>query len=461
VSPVDRSRLPVPGTSPSYRFPEVRKVRLPNGLCVWTVEHRSVPVVTLVLLVGVGSAADPAARPGLASLTGDMLDEGAGDRSALEVHDALARIGASFDTEVGPDATLLTLTTLDRFRQRGLRLLADLVLRPRFDPDEFERVRQLRANRLRQLRDLPPALADRAFASLLYGSHPYGHLAIGSEDALQQIALEDVRQYHRRAYRPSAITLVAVGDASHEQLLADASEAFGHWPESDPDPTIAEALARALQPPAAAPARLALVDRPGAAQSELRLGHVAVPRSTPDYHALVLLNMVLGGQFVSRINMNLREGKGFTYGARTSFDFRRGPGPFQLQVSVQTAATAQAIHESFDEIAAIRGPRPVSSDELALGVAALTRGYARNFETAEQIARAATQIALYDLPDDYFAEFVPRVERVTADDVTRVSAQHLDPSRLTTLVVGDYDTIANDLGRLELGIPSVLSADVF
>jgi zinc protease len=255
VSPVDRSRLPVPGTSPSYRFPEVRKVRLPNGLCVWTVEHRSVPVVTLVLLVGVGSAADPAARPGLASLTGDMLDEGAGDRSALEVHDALARIGASFDTEVGPDATLLTLTTLDRFRQRALRLLADLVLRPRFDPDEFERVRQLRANRLRQLRDLPPALADRAFASLLYGSHPYGHLAIGSEDALQQIALEDVRQYHRRAYRPSAITLVAVGDASHEQLLADASEAFGHWPESDPDPTIAEALARALQPPAAAPAR--------------------------------------------------------------------------------------------------------------------------------------------------------------------------------------------------------------
>ncbi len=150
-------------------------------------------------------------------------------------------------------------------------------------------------------------------------------------------------------------------------------------------------------------------------------------RNTPDYHALVAANMVLGGQFVSRINLNLREEKGFTYGARTSFDFRRMAGPFALQVSVQTAATAQAIHESFDEIAAIRGPRPVSSDELALGVAALTRGYARNFETAEQVARAVTQIALYDLPDDYFAEFVPRVERVTADDVTRVSAQHLDP----------------------------------
>jgi zinc protease len=171
--------------------------------------------------------------------------------------------------------------------------------------------------------------------------------------------------------------------------------------------------------------------------------------------------MVLGGQFISRINLNLREEKGFTYGARTSFDFRRMAGPFALQVSVQTPATARAIHESFDEIAAIRGPRPVSSDELALGVAALTRGYARNFETAEQVARAATQIALYDLPDDYFAEFVPRVEQVTADDVTRVSAQHLDPSRLTTLVVGDYDTIAHDLGRLDLGVPIVLSGDTF
>ena len=456
MSPVDRSRLPVPGTSPSYRFPEVRKVRLPNGLCVWTVEHRSVPVVTLVLLVGVGSAADPAARPGLASLTGDMLDEGAGDRSALEVHDALARIGASFDTEVGPDATLLTLTTLDRFRQRGLRLLADLVLRPRFDPDEFERVRQLRANRLRQLRDLPPALADRAFASLLYGSHPYGHLAIGSEDALQQIALEDVRQYHRRAYRPSAITLVAVGDASHEQLLADASEAFGHWPESDPDPTIAEALARALQPPAAAPARLALVDRPGAAQSELRLGHVAVPRSTPDYHALVLLNMVLGGQFVSRINMNLREGKGFTYGARTSFDFRRGPGPFQLQVSVQTAVTGEAIREAIGELRAIRAERPVTPQELELARAALTRGYPRNFETAEQIARSTAQLALYGLPDNYFERFVPTIEALRLDDVLRVARAHLDDERVTTLVVGDRAIVEPGLATLGLGVAEAL-----
>jgi zinc protease len=188
---------------------------------------------------------------------------------------------------------------------------------------------------------------------------------------------------------------------------------------------------------------------------------VAVARNTPDYHALVAANMVLGGQFVSRINLNLREDKGFTYGARTAFDFRRMPGPFSLQASVQTAATARAIEESLGEIAAIRGPRPVSGEELALGVAALTRGYARSFETPEQIARAATQIALYDLPDDYFVNFVPEVERVTTSDVTRATAEHLDPTRLITLIVGDLDAVGQDLPTLGLGDPVVLSADTF
>jgi predicted Zn-dependent peptidase len=171
--------------------------------------------------------------------------------------------------------------------------------------------------------------------------------------------------------------------------------------------------------------------------------------------------MVLGGQFVSRINLNLREEKGFTYGARTSFDFRRLPGPFALQVSVHTAATARALEESLSEISAIRGARPITPAELALGVAALTRGYARNFETAEQIARAVAQIALYDLPDDYFAQFVPRVERLSADEVTAVAARHLEPARLTTLIVGDLEAIAADLPALNIGEPVVLAAESF
>src|SRR5207249_3569660 len=203
-------------------------------------------------------------------------------------------------------------------------------------------------------------------------------------------------------------------------------DAFAGWQDGVLTPTDATGSPDAA--PAAVPSNVAslhVVTRPGAPQSELRIGHVAVARNTPDYHALVAANMVLGGQFVSRINLNLREGKGLTYGARTAFDFRRMPGPFTLQVSVQTAGTVRAIAESIDEIAGIRGDRPISDAELALGVAALTRGYARNFETAEQIARAAMQIALYDLPDDYFAQYVPRVEAVTAADATTAAARHL------------------------------------
>jgi predicted Zn-dependent peptidase len=301
---------------------------------------------------------------------------------------------------------------------------------------------------------MPGAVADRAFVRLLYGNHPYGHTPLGTELALSSLTVDDVRAFHQAMMRPTDATLVVAGDCHHDEIEALASAAFGGW-------TGAATGDLPGAPALPLPPRLNVSPRPGAPQSELRIGHVAVARNTPDYHALVAANMVLGGQFVSRINLNLREEKGLTYGARTSFDFRRMAGPFALQVSVQTAATAQAIHESLGEIAAIRGPRPVSSEELALGVAALTRGYARNFETAEQVARAVTQIALYDLRDDYFAEFVPRVERVTADDVTRVTARHLDPSRLTTLVVGDYDTIAQDLGQLDLGDPSVLSADIF
>jgi predicted Zn-dependent peptidase len=451
---VDRSRLPVPGPPPPFHFPPIERSTLSNGLRVWSVQHAAIPVATVMLLVRRGAADDPAGREGLAAITADMLDEGTGTMSSIEIHEALARVGAQLDSDIGPDATLLTVTVLSRFLKPALSLLADIVVRPSLREDDFERVRQLRLHRLVQLRDMPGAVADRAFMRLIYGQHPYGHTPLGSESSLSALTVEDVRRFHIENVRPGDATLVVAGDCSHEDIAAVVGDVFSGWNGASTTPL-------PVAPPLPGPPRLNIIPRPGAPQSELRIGHVAVARNTPDYHALVAANMVLGGQFVSRINLNLREEKGFTYGARTSFDFRRLPGPFLLQVSVQTAATAEAIHESMAEIAGIRDSRPVSAEELALGVAALTRGYARNFETAEQLARAVTQLALYDLPDSYFDEFVARVERVTVDDVTRVSQQYLDPSRLTTLVVGDYGIVSRDLSKLGLGVPSILAADTF
>jgi predicted Zn-dependent peptidase len=448
--PVNRAHLPPLGPEPSFRFPEIRRRVLANGLRVWTVEHHAVPLVSFLALLPVGAAADPPERPGLAALTSDMLDEGCGDLDALELHDTLGRIGGHLDSEIGSDATLLTLSSLARFADRGAALLADMIRRPRLEQRDFNRVRELRLNRLVQMRDMAPALADRAYAQLLYPGHPYGHLSIGTESSLRSTLLREVSAFHRAMFSPSRLTVVASGDGTHDELADLVEAAFGGW--EAPTQTFAAVVDPAALPVPSPPGdRLALVHRPDAAQSELRIGHVGVSRSTPDYHALLVLNMILGGQFVSRINMNLREDKGYTYGARTSFDFRRGAGPFTLQASVQSDATADAVLEAIGEIGAIRGTRPPTAKELETGRAALTRGYPRNFETAEQISRAAAQLALYGLPDDYFSTFVPKVMAIGADDVTRVAQAHLDPSRLVTVIVGDREKVGPSLPRLNLG----------
>lgn len=452
--PIDRLRLPEPGASGPVRFPAIEKSALPNGLNVWTVRHAQVPVVAFSLLIRRGASSDPVGKHGLAAMTADMLDEGSGDQSAIEIHAAIARLGTQLETDIGPDGIVTGFTVLSRFADRALTLLADVVVRPAIRDDDVVRVRQLRLHRLTQLRDVPSAIADRAFLSLIYGEHPYGHSAIGTELALASMSIDDVRAFHERAIQPSVATLIAVGDCDHATIRRLALDAFGGWREAGADGEPGD-------PALPQPPRLSIVPRASAPQSELRIGHVAVARNTPDYHALVTANMVLGGQFSSRINLNLREGKGFTYGARTSFEFRRRPGPFMLQVGVQTSATAQSIAESIDEISAMVSTRPITAGELRLAAAALTRGYARNFETADQIARAATQLALYDLPDTYFAEFVPRIERLTTGEVTAATARHLHASRLTTVVVGDYDAVGADLGRLGLGDPVVLSPETF
>ncbi len=452
---IDRSRLPRLGPEPAFQVPEIRRRRLPNGLAVMTVENHAVPLISFLALLPAGAAADPPAQPGLAAVTSDMLDEGCGELDAIELHDSLGRIGGHLDSEIGSDATVLTLTSLSRFGDRAVALLAEMIRRPRLDRRDFERVRELRLNRLVQLRDMAPALADRAFTELVYAGHPYGHLPIGSEASLRTMTLEQVEAYHRSMFSPAALTVVASGDASHDALGDLVESAFGSW---QPEAASGHVQAAVLAPPAPPRERLALLHRPGAAQSELRIGHVAVPRSTPDYHALLVLNMVLGGQFVSRINMNLREDKGYTYGARTSFDFRRGPGPFVLHASVQSDATADAILEALSELRGIRGDRPVTRGELETGRAALTRGYPRNFETAEQISRAAAQLALHGLPDDHFSTFVPKVLAVDEAEVTRVAARHLDPAKLLTVIVGDRDKVGPTLARLDLGAATELAA---
>jgi predicted Zn-dependent peptidase len=454
---VDRSRLPAPGPDPQFHFPQISRYTLRNGLKVRTVEHPGVPIVTFAMQINGGLGADPQGREGLASMTADMVDEGTGSLSAIDVSDALARIGAEYDVEVGADVTMFTLTTLARFAGRGAELLSDILTAPSMRASDFERIRQLRLDRLRQLKDLAPAVAERAFLKLLYPSHPYGHLAIGSDASLRELTLEEVVRFHKATFLPWRATLVMTGALSHADLLTLAEDAFEKWDGEEHVLEVPSAAADFTVEPAPS-GRLAMVPREGAAQSELRIGHLSARRDTPDYARLLVMNAILGGQFVSRINLKLREEKAFTYGVRTGFDWRRGLGPFSVQTSVYTAATAESIADTLHEISALRGERPATPQEMSLAQASLTRGYPRNFETAQQVARSVSQLALFDLPDTYFEEFVPKVNAVTAGEVTRVAQTYLDPSRAIALVVGDRKATEQSLDALGLGELHIMPA---
>ena len=446
---VDRTRLPAVGPDPTFSLPAFERAMLSDGVQVMAAGHHRAPVLTLLLLLPVGAAADPPDQPGLAALTADLFDEGSAALSDVELHRALMRIGGRLSTEVWSDATVVGLTTLSRHAREGLRLLFEIAVRPRFDPADVARVRDLRINRIRQLRRSAAAVADRVFVEALYRSHPYGHPAIGTEAALRALGPAEVADFHRRWYLRRPWTLVAVGDLAPEALLAEVARA---WDEG----ALADGGAPPAAPPPAPPPvtrRMVFAEREGAVQSEIRLGHAGVPRTSPDYYALSVLNMVLGGQFVSRVNLNLREDKGYTYGARTSFDWRVGRGPFSLQVGVQTAATLDALREAVREIAEVRGPRPPSPRELETARAALTRGFPRSFETAFQVARAGMRIALHGLPDDHYTRFVQRILAVGADDVLRAAQRHLRPDELLAVVVGSRPDVLGELAGLGFGDP--------
>jgi len=432
MSRVDRTKLPAAGVARPFRFPTIERTALADGLDVRVVTQRTAPIVSLTALVRGGSSADPAARPGLAAFTADLLDDGAGTLDGPGLADVLARIGAEADIEVWPDATVVTITTLARHVSRAAALLADLVMRPRLASEDVERVRGLRLDRLRQMRAQAASLADRALTRAIFGRHPYGHPGIGDPHAVRATTVDDIRGFHQHGYQPRATTLVVAGDLDTAQGVALAEAAFGGWapgPMNGAGPRVVEAP----EPRG----RVLVVARPGASQSELRVGQVSAARSTPDYHALLLWNAVLGGQFVSRLNLNLRQTRGYTYGVRSGFDFRRDRGPFSIHTSVQTTATADATSEILREVSELHSTRPVTPEELARAKAAVGLGYPRGFETAQQVARAVAQMSLHDIGPDHFEQFVPRLNAVTLDDVAAAAGRHVRPDQLTAVVVGD------------------------
>lgn len=396
----------------------------------------------MALVIPRGSGDDPATGHGLASLTGDMIDEGAGDLDAIGLSDALAKLGTQLDIDVGADATVISVTALVRQLEPSLKVLADVVSRPRLVDADFQRVRDLRLSRLRQMSQSSGAQADRAYMTAVFGAHPYGHGSMGTTATLSRLAVEDVRAFWAQRYRPETAVLIVGGAIAHDPVLAACDAAFRGW--AAPSPQDPPAVVEAAPPPDRA---VLLVDRAGAPQSELRIGHLGPARRTDGYHSLVTTNALLGGQFTSRINRILREEKGVTYGARTSFDFRRDSGTFSCETSVQSDRTGESVEDVLAEFARI-GERPVPADELERGKGSLTRGFVRQFETPGQIVRAATQLAVHGLDDDEFDRFVPGVEAVTDEDVATSARTFIRAGEATIVVAGDAALCEPQLSRL-------------
>lgn len=428
----DRFTPPDPGAPSAVRFPPVQRELLSSGLHVWTVPHTALPVATVALVVPFGSRHDPADQPGLAGVVADMFDEGAGDRDAIGLAEAFAALGTELSVDIGPDVTTLSLTVLSRCFEPAVDLLFDIVARPRFDESDFLRVVEMRVNRLRQLRSSASAIADRALLRGVFGAHPYGHSTLGTTAALEGFTLDDVRACHAQVVTPVGATCVVAGAVDAVEVHAVVARHARRWAG-----VAGRVPPRAPAAPTPQTPKVLLVHRPGSPQTEVRVGHLGPSRHVAEYHALVTLNAVLGGQFTSRINLNLREARGLTYGAHTGFDFRVSGGAFSCDTAVQADATPLALREILAEFDAVRGERPAVGDELARAKSSLTRGYVRHFETPAHLAHAAARLATFGLPEETFERFVPGVEAVTAADVSAAAAAYIRPQDATIVLVGD------------------------
>ncbi len=330
--------------------------------------------------------------------------------------------------------------------------MADVALRPDFPADELERKRLERLTTLVQWRDEPRNIAQVLFNRTLYGdAHPYGRPSLGSEASLRSLSVEGLRKFHDAYFRPGNAFFIVVGDVSREEIEPKLEALFANWtPGRAPDvhwPKTKQAERREVY----------LVDKPGAAQSEIRIGHIGVPRLTEDYYSLVVMNTILGGSFTSRLNQNLREEHGYTYGARSLFDFQPLPGPFQAGAAVETAVTDKALVEFMKELRGIL--EPVSDEELTRAKNFVALRFPSRFQTVAGIAAALAELELYGLPSDYFNEYVERILAVQEEDVLSVARRYLDPERMAVIVVGDRAVIEEGVRALDLGPMHLLSVD--
>jgi zinc protease len=447
-----RNEMPKPAAAKPLQLATPVSETLPNGLTLILNERRGLPIVAANLVLRTGSDANPLDKPGLANFTAAMLDEGTSTRNALQIADEVAQLGGSLGITSSMDATTLSVRSLSKNFSSTLDVLADVTLRPSFPAEEIDRQRASRLASLVQQRDNPNQVAAQVTASALYGpKHPYGYIEIGTEAALKSISRSDMEGFWKQNFVPNNAALVVAGDISMSELKALAEKALGGWQRGTP-------AQPALGAPQTTPARVVIVDKPGSPQTQLRVASIGAPRSSPDFRPIQVMNLALGGLFSSRINMNLREQHGYTYGANSQFSFRRAAGPFQIASGVRTDVTAAAVSEIFKEV---RGmvEKPVSSEELQKAKDSLANSLPGAFESSANAVNNFSNVFIYNLGLDYYTRYAEQVNAVTTEQALTVSKTYLVPANMVVIAVGDRAKIEPELRKLNLGTVEIRDAE--
>jgi zinc protease len=453
-SKIDWAQVPPLSAKKDFAPPKPKRFKLANGINVLVVERHTLPIVSMELVVaGAGSASDPVGQTGLASITADLLDEGAGGLSALDLANEIEKLGSALDTSADMDSAFVHVSSLTRTLDKTVDLLVKVVTQPAFDAKEAERILDDSKTELLLRRDQPPSVASLVFARVLGGDTAYGHPPAGLLGDVEKLTLDDARAFYARAWQPAAMTLVVAGDVDPDKLVAMLDGKLGAWKPEAAKPV--KAKGKVKLPPVT---RVAVVDKPGAEQTRLMIGIQGVPRSDSRYHTIEVMTTILGGGFTSRLVQRLREQLGYTYGIRAAHRYLETTGVFAVSSGVFTPVTGESIKEIraiIDDLTS----KPVPPAELDKAKQNLIRQLPAEFDSNHEVASAFADLARYKLSDTWYDGFTAAVAKITAKDVRNLAKKLIPEKKLTYVIVGDITKIQQALDKLELGKPATFDTD--
>lgn len=452
-SQLDRSQKPTEGKTPSFSLPKIQKGILSNGLKIMLVEQRELPIVQMQYVFQTGATYDPVEKPGVFNLMMRMMDAGTKNRSFLQIADEFSFLGSRFNSNTSYDGSFVSVTSLKKHLDKTLEITNDILQNSTFPEAEFTRIQNDILTGLTQQKDRAEVIVGKVFSKILYGeTHPYGNPPDGTEESVKNISVEDVRMFFNSYIQPNNATLIVVGDVKMNELKTLLEKHLKAWKNGENKIGNVPAAKVEFVP------GIYIVDKPKAPQSQIRVGSIGVQRNTPDYFALEVMNMILGGAFNSRINWNLREQKGYTYGARSNFAYRKEAGPFSAGGGFKSSVTDSCVYEILAEIKKMR-QTDVTNEELEFAKNSLVRGFPRTFETLGQIAGYLGSLVLYDLPDDYYNSYIQNIQKVTLQDVRAVSEKYLQPDKMAVVIVGEVELNKSALEKLNLGKVNLLDTN--